>query len=227
MKNQISFGDAFSFGFNQAWNNLGLVVGSTALLTLVSAVFWAGAAAIWGVLMATGVLGSLFLASFVPAIAFALTGAFGFLLAEFLSMGFYLGYYRIMLDIKDTGTSTVGRLFSVLRLGLTAFFACLLFQIIVGLGTAFFIIPGLIFMGRFFFFPFFIIDKQVGIMDSLKMSWRATEGQTFNSMVFVFLFCLVCALGSIALGIGALFTIPVAFLAAAHVYRQLDVQAHI
>lgn len=223
MKNNILLGDAFSFGFKQAWNNLGLVVGSTALLVVVSAVFWSAAAAVSIGLLATGAMSVIFL-GLVPAIAFALTSAIGFLLAEFLSMGFYLGYYRIMLDIKDTGTSTFGRLFSVWRLGFAGFFACLLFQIIVAVGTLIFIIPGLILMGRLFFFPFFIIDKKAGIIESLTMSWHATKSQTFNSIVFVFLFCLVAGLGSVALGIGALFSVPVALLAAADVYRQIGMQ---
>lgn len=226
MKNNISLGDAFTYGLKQAWNNLGLVVGSTALLVVVSALLWTLAAAVTVGLLATGAMSVLFL-GLVPAIAFALTSAAGFLLAEFLSMGFYLGYYRIMLDIKDTGASSCGRLFSVWRLGLTGFFACLLFQLIVGLGTLCLLIPGLIFMGRLFFFPFFIIDKNAGIIQSLKMSWRATQGQTMYTIIFVFLFSLVAALGSIALGIGALFSVPVAMLATAHVYRQLTISGQV
>ncbi|MDP4270325.1 MAG: DUF975 family protein [Bacteroidota bacterium] len=85
-----------------------------------------------------------------------------------------------------------------------------------------FLIPAIYFKIRWMFFPYYIVDKNAGIMDSLRLSWAATKGNFWH----IFLFGLTCfglvIAGLIALVLGVFVAIPVIAMATALVYLQLD-----
>lgn len=140
------------------------------------------------------------------------------LLAPFL----YLGYLKLLLEIKDKDTGSFSTLFSSFTLVIKSFFSVLLYSVVVSVGLAFLVVPGLIFAGRLMFFPFFIVDKNAGIIDAFKMSWAATAGHTLISVGYFFAIHIIAVAGSILLGVGIFYTTPAAFLAVAYTYRVLS-----
>lgn len=103
--------------------------------------------------------------------------------------------------------------------------ANILFAIMLFVGLFLLIVPGLYVLARFGLFPFFILDKNLGPLESLKEASIASEGVRWP-LFLLFVVCLVLnILGVLFFGIGLLITVPVTLLALAAVYRKLTGQA--
>ena len=48
--------------------------------------------------------------------------------------------------------------------------------VIVGLGMAMLIVPGIIFACRLAFVPYLVVDKEMDVMEALRVSWNMTRG---------------------------------------------------
>ncbi len=48
--------------------------------------------------------------------------------------------------------------------------------VIVGLGIVMLIVPGIIFACRLVFVPYLVVDKEMDVMEALKVSWNMTRG---------------------------------------------------
>lgn len=75
---------------------------------------------------------------------------------------------------------------------------------------------------RLQFYAYFIIDKNMGPIESLKASWVITKGMTMNLFLFGLLLAAVVILGFVALIVGLLVALPVVSIATAYVYRRLS-----
>lgn len=137
-------------------------------------------------------------------------------------IGFDLGFKRIALDIRDKDTSTLATLFSCFGLLLQGFIAWALYCIMVWVGWFFFIIPGFFALLRFAFFPYFIVDRNVGPITALKMSYRVTAGHIWDMFAFWIVVRLLVYIGFLS-WIGIILTWPLSTLAYAFVYRQLTI----
>lgn len=129
-------------------------------------------------------------------------------------VGLVIGFLRIVLDVVDTGNSTVSRILSCFHMVPRFFAASIMGTIVIGLGLIFFIVPGIILMLRLYCFPYYIIDKNMGALESLKASFRATKGLVWDLL----------GLNILAAGIASfipVFGIPVACFMLAGVYRVL------
>jgi hypothetical protein len=142
------------------------------------------------------------------------------LIVLLIIMALWLGYTKITLEMYDNDTSSVRTLFSGFWKAPAAFIATIIYFAIVALGLAFFIIPGLIAFVRFGYYRHFMVDKDAGIIDSLRRSFNATKGETWN------LFSLSLAMILIPLSL-----LPVLFfikhgvyLASTAAYRKLAVK---
>lgn len=93
----------------------------------------------------------------------------------FLGIGIYLGFIRLVLALHDTGKSSVNLLFSCFGLVQKGFFAGIIYFFIVTIGLILLVVPGIYFGLRLIFFPYFIVDKNAGIIDSLRRSFKITE----------------------------------------------------
>lgn len=105
--------------------------------------------------------------------------------------------------------------------------ASILFGLMFVLGIILLLVPGCYVLARYGLFPFFILDKGLGPLDSLKKASKCSEGIRWQ----LFLLMLACIglniLGLLFFGVGALITIPVTLLALATVYRHLTGQAKV
>ncbi len=75
------------------------------------------------------------------------------------------------------------------------------------------------------FWSWIMVDQNSGVIDSLRKSWKITEGTNINLLLLSLILSLINILGVLALVMGLLVTVPVTTLATAYVYRQLEKQS--
>lgn len=96
---------------------------------------------------------------------------------------------------------------------------------LVGLGTTFgsylCIIPGLILGGLWFLTSPFIMDKGVGPLDAMRMSWDVMKDHIVMAAVIFLLGGIVAALGVCACFVGILVTMPVLYATQAVIYEDM------
>lgn len=97
--------------------------------------------------------------------------------------------------------------------------------LLVNLGTTFgsylCIIPGLILGGLWFLTSPIIMDKGVGPIDAMRMSWDVMKDHIVMSAVIFLLGGIVAVLGVCACGIGILVTMPVLYVTQAIIYEDM------
>ena len=99
--------------------------------------------------------------------------------------------------------------------------ASILLAIVVGVGLALLIVPGIILFLMFMFATFIVIERGLGPIDAMSESRRLTRGHKWQLLGFVGLLFLINLLGLLALIVGLLVSIPVSALAFVHAYRAL------
>lgn len=139
----------------------------------------------------------------------------------FVSLVFQMGLLKMALAAVDGGEPKLNMLWSEYRLIWRFLGAGLLFGVIVGFGFMLLVIPGIIWALMFMLYSYFIVDKRVGVMDSLKRSAEVTRGSRWRLLGFVIVIQLINMLGVMLLGVGLLVTVPVTMIAMAYVYRRL------
>jgi len=135
-----------------------------------------------------------------------------------------LGWIRIALRFCDNEKPEYGDLFSQYPLFFRYLGAGILYVLIVLAGFILLVVPGIIWAIQFNFAFNLIVDKKVGVMDSLRMSSAITRGVKWNLLVFALALLGTNLLGALALGIGLLWTIPATYVAGMYVYRKLLAQ---
>jgi uncharacterized membrane protein len=186
-------GTALSYGFNKYFANIGQVL----LIILVA-------------FLAQVVVQILEIAvsSFFLKVIF---GIIGLVVGAVVS----IGIYNAALMITAGTVPTVSAAFSYDRWGEWVVFS-IVYGLMVGIGLALCIIPGLFVLAFFGMAPYFFIDRGMSMGDAFAAS-REAAGRGFA--VPVVLSVIVGALGFIACGIGALITAPAAYIAVGYLYR--------
>lgn len=107
-----------------------------------------------------------------------------------IGMGLSLGFTKLILNIYDQKQLSVRTIFSQFRRIPTFFAAGFLYGLLVAFGMLLLILPGIYWLTRFSLLSFFIVDQNVGVLDSLRLSYRATK-RVFWDVFLVFLFSWV------------------------------------
>ena len=138
------------------------------------------------------------------------------LIGGIVSMIITIGFINISLKFHDNQKPKIVDLFSCYRLFFKYFFGLILYVIIVILGLALFIIPGIILAIRLCFFNYLIIDKKIKPIQALKQSFNLTRKNawdlfSFFFIVFLLLFPIIFAsllifIGSYSLSEGFIFS---------------------
>lgn len=114
-----------------------------------------------------------------------------FLVISIFFVWLMLGLMKIMLDIYDYGKAEFKTLFSQGHLIAPFMAVSFLFGLLVAIGSAFLIIPGIYLFCRYFFFNYIMVDQNLGILESFQESSRLTEGARWQilglSVVSIFL----------------------------------------
>jgi len=197
----IYIGEVVKFGWKTMKANIGFFIG----LLLA---FW--------LLM----IGPQFLAGFLEERIIFLSIIF-YIIAFVLQFALTLGLIKICIMFCDNQKGTIGDLFSCFHLFFKYLLATILYVVLVAVGFVLLIFPGVIWAIKFVFYPYFIIDKNQGVIDSLKASSRITMGAKWDLLGFYFVFFIINLLGMVCLIIGLFATVPTTMVAFALIYRKL------
>lgn len=136
------------------------------------------------------------------------------LLAFVVFTGLTLGFFRIVLDVVEKGTSRVSRLFCCFHLVPKFLVSAFIVSVATSVGLIFFIIPGVFLLLRLRFFYYYIVDKEAGIIECLKKSYHATRGLEWNVLA-------LSVVGVVLMQVTVFIGVPAAFLMVATAYRKL------
>jgi hypothetical protein len=97
--------------------------------------------------------------------------------------------------------------------------------VIVGMGFVMLIVPGIIFACRLAFVPYLVVDKQMDVMEALRVSWNMTRG--YGGQIFLMgLMAFFIAIGGLLLLIVGIFIsimwIKTSFAAMYYAVEQKD-----
>ncbi len=99
--------------------------------------------------------------------------------------------------------------------------AMILYAIIVFVGLILFIVPGIIWAIKFSMYPFMVLDKGANGWDALKLSSQATHGVKWDLLGLYAILILISLAGLLLFGLGLFITIPLTWIAQAHVFRKI------
>lgn len=133
-----------------------------------------------------------------------------------------MGLAKAALNVVSGKEIAVGTLFSQGDKLLRVLGAGILYGLMVGIGFVLLIVPGIYLALRFMMYQNAIIDKNLGVMESLRYSSDLTKNNRMNLLVLGLLCFLVVLAGLLALVVGLAFAIPVVTLALALAYRVLQ-----
>lgn len=136
-----------------------------------------------------------------------------------------MGLYRSALMITAGEKPGFNQLYANDQNFISWILAGLVVGIMILVGLILLVIPGLYVMAKYLLFPYFLLDRNLGPIESLQETAKATKGK----VGFLFLLLLVCFLlnvvGFLLLGIGLLITVPLTTLAMAVAYRKITTPA--
>jgi len=146
-----------------------------------------------------------------------------FFAESFVQWWLYIGLIKITLDVYDKKEVTFHQLFSAdLAMVWRYVIGSFLYGLIILGGFILLIVPGIIWSLKFQYYAYGIIDKNMGIIESLKYSAKITKDNKLNIFWFNLLSGLIMIAGFIALYVGIIFAMPIVFLAMVWVYRWLE-----
>jgi Protein of unknown function (DUF975) len=201
----FSIGDAVSFGWQTLKENLGFLVLVTLIMLLAAAIFQGPQSAFS------------FYHSYGAYVAMMILTLLGIAVSMFIT----IATVKIGLRYCDSQKADYPDLVE----GYSKFWDILLGSILYGLlvfaGFILLIIPGIYWAVRYHFFPYLIVDRDMGPVEAIKKSGQMTRGVWWNLFLFWLAVFGINLVGAILCGVGLLFTVPWTFVAIAYVYRTL------
>ena len=119
-----------------------------------------------------------------------------------------LGLCRVGLNIVSGKEATVGMLFGEGGKLLRAIGASIIFGLMVVVGFILLIVPGIYVMLRYGQFMYAIVDRNMGVMESLSYSSSITTNNRMNLFLLAILSFAIIIAGVIALLVGLIFAYP-------------------
>lgn len=208
---EFRVGDAFSYGWRKFWPNVGTI--AVAALVYVG-IFIVLQALSYSVTPGQGGDDAGTVATFLGSLVVTV-------LSTIISAVAQAGIARGVLDITRGRPLEVATMFKFDNI-VTVIIASILIGIATAIGFVLLIVPGLIVVFFSQFTVWFIVDRQLGVLDSIKASFRLV-GRNFGPMVLFFLASLLAYLaGAIVLIVGLLVAVPVVYIAQGYAYRTLQ-----
>ena len=140
-----------------------------------------------------------------------------------LLVGYYvqLGLMRLSLNVVDGKQVTVRQLFDEHRLVVRYIGASIVYGAIVIVGFLLLIVPGIVWSLKYSQYGFLMLDKNLGVMESLSMSGKITNGAKMELVWIGIVVGLLVLVSMIPLGLGLIATIPMSVLVGPLLYRRL------
>lgn len=146
----------------------------------------------------------------------------GMILSTLFSTFLGLGLNRSCLNIASGDEANIGILFSQGTKLINTLLASLLYGLIVCAGLLLLIVPGIIFALRYSMFQEAIIDRNLGVIESLKYSAKLTQNNRLNLFALGVLSVLIVLAGFLALFVGVFFAFPMLMVMTPLTYRFLQ-----
>ncbi len=182
--------------------------------------FWLFVQALAVIILITGIIG--FVASLARRNDFVLLN--GLLQVLNIIIGTLLGsgFIAFALKIYRGQEASVGDLFSQGDILWHYLLATILYSIIVAVGFLLLIVPGVIFLLKYQFVSYCIVDKRMGVKDAFKESAVMTKGEKGNLFWFGILSLLLYIAGVMVFFVGIVVTIPMVIMGYVFVYHALS-----
>ena len=139
------------------------------------------------------------------------------------SMIMDVGLAVISLRFADGRRARVADLFIHYPLAPAYFIASLIATLMVVVGLALLVVPGVFLLVLFQFYAYPIVDEGAGAVSALRRSAAMTRGDRWRLFLFGFLTFLINIGGALCL-LGLFLTVPVTLVSRAYVYRRLQAQ---
>jgi uncharacterized membrane protein len=134
---------------------------------------------------------------------------------------FNLGFITIYLKVARGEKPDIKDLFS----GKSRIVPAILVSLLCGLGSVIgftlLIVPGIIFVLMVFFALYFVMDKNMGVMESIRASINATRGSKMQLFLFGLVAWLLCVAAMIPCGLGFIVVGPWLGVTGAVIYETL------
>lgn len=138
-----------------------------------------------------------------------------------LQSGLQVGICYTALKLLDTGKADLFDLLSCIRKVPSYLIATFIFTIVVSIACWFLLIPGVYLTMKLGFYPFAIVDKEMGPIEALKYSYAITKGSTWKVFGLLVMMILILVAGLLCLVVGLIPAGALCVLAVAFTYRQL------
>lgn len=132
-----------------------------------------------------------------------------------------IGSVKISILLSRDQRPAISELFTNGHLFIKFLLGSICYGLAVMGGFLLLVVPGIILMVMLEMYSYFIVDKNMGPIESLKASRALTKGVRWQLFCFGVLLVLFNLAGLLCLVVGLLFTIPVTYIASAYVYDQL------
>jgi uncharacterized membrane protein len=153
--------------------------------------------------------------------AFWIGGAILWVIWMFMIFMVQMMFIRAALLITYGEKLEVRKMFSTDGIG-PYIVASIIVAIGVLIGSWLCVIPGLIIWFFTFFYGFFILDKKMGALDSIKSSFQLVNKNLGSLIGFVIAAWIANFIGALLCGIGLIVSIPVVVIATGFMYRRLQ-----
>lgn len=148
-------------------------------------------------------------------------GTSGKVLFRLIEIYINAGVIKLILKDINGKEPELFDLFTAYDIFINFLVASILYGLLVGFGTLLLIIPGIILGIMFQFYKFAIVDRKMGVIESLNYSKNLTRGYRWTILGIDVVLILINIGGLLAFGIGLLVTVPLTFIAEALVYKKL------
>jgi uncharacterized membrane protein len=133
-----------------------------------------------------------------------------------------IGFLRVCLALRDHRDATSADAFAPFPLGVRFLAALALYALMVVVGLALLVVPGIYLGARYAFFGYYFADGELSISSAFRSAARLAESTIPELAAILAVISLCNLLGAAVLGIGLLVTIPVSGLFLTDIYRQLS-----
>ena len=143
------------------------------------------------------------------------------ILCPFMMGIFLMGYLKNCIQTLDGEEPQFSAYGQVSRKLITFLATYIIYMVIVTIGTALLVVPGIYLAIRLQFYYAAIVDDNAGIIESLKRSWAMTKGRSLELFILSLIMLLIYFIGCIALFVGIFVAAPLIVLMYGYTYRKL------
>ncbi len=135
--------------------------------------------------------------------------------------GLEAGFLQIAMALRAGDAPTLADAFRHFRLGPQLLAGQVLYLLLVAIGLALLIVPGLYLGARCVLFGFCLVTGKADLVQSFRCSLQLSAGSAWHLLAIGLALLVFNVLGAAFLGLGLLVTLPVTLLILADLYQQL------